>query len=377
MPRLLAIFTGLCLSAASLPAAAPAMGQPDAPAITTRLILPPDVDFASVRVAVLAVNGDSTREVTRGRPAMDSDGFLTAPYSDPGPAATVLLRFTYPAAPGSPDRLWLAAPDPARADLSLPTGQPPTSRGQAAVSFRPSTHGFRFVNRFEASSRSVSLGRALGISLDAFGLCGGMSFAAADLFLAGRSAPETSAPPPAGSPLYGYLYRRQSDSLGGLAVEGLRFARWMALPQGTPIGTNKRSYDELPALRANLDAGRLVVLGLNYVSSSDRQAVWQNHQVLATGYTAGGDGAVTIQIYDPNYPGRDDMTIRASLLTAGAIDDPRTPGAKADVPGLDCRQFLGERELRPVRGFFVMPYAPAAPPGDLSPVAPGVSARTE
>ena len=42
----------------------------------------------------------------------------------------------------------------------------------------------------------------------------------------------------------------------------------------------------------------------------------QNHQVLAYAYEVAGD-AVTLRIYDPNWPGRDDVTI--TLGPGGAI----------------------------------------------------------
>jgi hypothetical protein len=261
--------------------------------------------------------------------------------------------------------MWVVATEPAHSKFELPPIVSPIGTGSASLDLRPSVHGFRFVNHFEGSPLPPSAERLLGIRLDAFGLCGGMSFAAADMFLADRSRPDQAAPPPAGSALYGYLYRRQADSLGGLYVEGLRFARWMALPEGTIAGTAKRTEDELRSARALLDSGLPAVLGLNYIAAGEAE-VWQNHQVLAFGYDATGDGAISIRVYDPNFPGRDDVTIRGKSITVGTLDDPTHPGAKLDVTGLECRQFVGPRDLRPVRGFFVMPYAPVIPPTDLS-----------
>jgi hypothetical protein len=327
-------------------------------------------------VAILAAAGDSVRDITVGHPGIDADGVLTAGYTNPGPSGEALVRFQYPEAPGGPERVWLSAPEPGRSEFRLPVGAPPTAPGEGAIPLLPSVHGFRFVNHFGASP-VPALETGLGIQLNAFGLCGGMSFAAADLFLADRPRPDATTPPPAGTPLYDYIYHRQADSLGGLAVEGLRFGRWMGLPGRTIAGTNKRTYDELAGVRAALDSGLPAVLGLVYIADGDRRAVWQNHQVLAFGYHSPGDGTIVFRVYDPNYPGRDDVTIRAAARIAGTIDDPASPGHSLDIPGVECRQFIGKRDLRPVRGFFVMPYSPAGPPDDLSSVAPGALPRPE
>lgn len=337
-----------------------------------RLILPPRITAAQVHARILASDGDSTRDITSGEPSIDQDGLLTASYLPPAHTATILLRLAYPGepsgpdgpGPGGPSRIWLTAPEPGRSTIKLPDGPPPTAPGEAALSLLPSTDGFRFVNHFE-SSPLPAIENGLGIHLNAYGLCGGMSFAAADLFLSHRPRPDATTPPPAGSPLYDYIYRRQTESLGGLAVEGLRFAQWMALPEGTIAGTNRRTYDQLAAARAALDSGHLAVLGLVYVGDKDREPVWNNHQVLAFGYRADGE-STSLRIYDPNYPGRDDVTIRATPTTVGAIDAPELPGGRLELPGIACRQFVGRRDLRPVRGFFVMPYSPAVPPTDLS-----------
>lgn len=350
---------------AMLPPASLAQPAAATAALAASLQLPPGVSPDEVSIAILACDEVSARPITAGRPILDAAGALTASYTIPGPSAQVLLRITYPDAPGGPPRTILLAPEPGRITAPLPVGPSPASAGSASVPLNPSEHGFRFVNRFTASPLPM-LERTLGIRLDAFGLCGGMSFAAADLFLASRPRPDADTPPPAGSPLYEYIYRRQIDSLGGLAIQGARFALWMDLPTGGIAGVRKRSFDELTAIRASLDAGVPVVLGLVYVSARDRRPAWNNHQVLAYAYEAGGD-RISFRIYDPNYPGRDDVTIRADVRTEGGIDDPARPGAVVPILGLECRQWLGPRSLRPVRGLFAMPYTPADPPADLSP----------
>jgi hypothetical protein len=336
--------------------------------------MPEGFDRAALQIRAIACRGDATRDISTGPGVIDDAGAISIPISGPGADEQVLVRFSYAPA-GLPPTTWLSAPEPGRTDLAWP-GSSPLAPGEASLTLRPSTSGFRFVNHFEASPLPL-IENTFGIRLNAFGLCGGMSFAAADLFLAGRARPEADHPPPGGSPLYGYIYRRQSDSLGPLRLDGLRFARWMSLPEGTLAGTAKRTYDELGSLRAAIDAGRPAMLGLVYVSSADHRPVWNNHQVLAFGYQSDGEGSLTIRIYDPNFPGRDDVTIRAERTIAGSIADPAHPGSMLEVPGVRCRQFVGGRALRPVRGLFVMPYTPAVPPEDLSSIPPPPAPRAK
>ncbi len=70
--------------------------------------------------------------------------------------------------------------------MILPSPVPPPPSTRSFADFRPSLHGFRFTNHFTGSPLPFSLGgleKHLNLPND-FGLCGGMSFAAADFFLA-------------------------------------------------------------------------------------------------------------------------------------------------------------------------------------------------
>ena len=60
--------------------------------------------------------------------------------------------------------------------------------------------------------------------------------------------------------------------------------------------------------RADIDAGRLSMVGLVRHSGLNPFHLTQSHQVLAYAYEVEGD-AVTLRIYDPNWPGRDDVMI--------------------------------------------------------------------
>jgi hypothetical protein len=75
---------------------------------------------------------------------------------------------------------------------------------------------------------------------------------------------------------------------------------------------------EWPAIKADLDAGVPVPLGLVRVKSSNPLALGHNHQVLAYGYDVMGS-AVTLSIYDPNLADADEVTLSLDL------GDPGTP----------------------------------------------------
>src|SRR5919202_329256 len=198
----------------------------------------------------------------------------------------------------------------------------------------------------------------------AYGLCGGMSSAAYDFLLAGRSIPSDISTPTQGSPLHKYLYRRQVDTFGALGDYITKFAQWMVLPDDTILGIQKRTYDEFEAIHAKLDDGNAVVLGLIYVSGRDSWEIWNNHQALAYSYSEISATTIDINIYDPNYPQRDDVAIRLERVPVGTTLIPGVPPRKRTVLGFKCSQKIGEFDKN-IRGFFAMPYVPIVPPSGL------------
>jgi hypothetical protein len=227
--------------------------------------------------------------------------------------------------------------------------------------FRPSEHGFGFVNRFPGYFLPISVPAIPDIpSVRAYyGLCGGMIAAAYDLLLAERPVPPGEKTPPRAGPLHQYLYRRQIDSLGSFGAQVVRFARWMALPDGTPHGTQRRTLDAFDGIRPQLDDGNPVPIGLVYVRAQDTLAIWRNHQVLAYGYEERPDGGLDVQIYDPNHPGQDDVVVRCERVEVG------NGGAEQTLMGLRGEQRVGGRKKKDVRGFFEMPYVAVVPPEGL------------
>jgi hypothetical protein len=227
--------------------------------------------------------------------------------------------------------------------------------------FEPARNGFHFANAFAHSPiRRFQLGNiaALDIGDAANGLCGGMSFSTADLHLAGLKPPPDVSPPPAGTPAHAYIVERQIASFDDGRVP-LRFFSLMspARPEReTTVATllgmvrldrHSRTWvmvhDEWPRIRADLDAGRLSMLGLVRVVGLDPNQLGHNHQVVAYGYDLDGS-ALTIRIYDPNWPG--DATVTISLDISDARGSVAPVWSKPDA-SLVC--------------FFRAPYTPSDP----------------
>ncbi len=236
------------------------------------------------------------------------------------------------------------------------------------VEILPSTHGFKFINSFSGyflpystpafmSSRKVS---------SKYGLCGGMCAAVYDFALAGRPIPPSMNVPKQGTRLQRYLFQRQLDSLGGLGQEIVKVAQWTSLPDDTPVGTMRRTADEFNQFHRKLDEKNLVILALIYEHATRlgelSRLIFNNHQVLAYAYQSDAAGGLTIHIYDPNLPGRDDVAIQS---TSQVLGEERSPAGLQTVMGLKSTQLVAGNHYRDVRGFFTMPYTPVKPPNRL------------
>ena len=233
-----------------------------------------------------------------------------------------------------------------------------------SAAFRPSEHGFRFVNRFPGYYLPFSVAGLPKVfeAHGAYGLCGGMTAAAYDFVLADRPIPEQESVPRRGTPLHRYLLHRQHDSFGWLGSQIVRFVRWAGLPDAGPSGTWRRTFEAWEALRVRLDAGSLQPLGLVHISLRESLHIWENHQVLAHGYTLHEDGALDIHVYDPNRPLRDDVYLRCKPVSITSEQEPDV----TQVEGFRTTLRMGDQDQRPVRGFFSIPYVPVEPPAGLS-----------
>jgi hypothetical protein len=235
------------------------------------------------------------------------------------------------------------------------------------VTFLPSLNGFKFPNSFSGYFLPYSTPAFLNRKVPStYGLCGGMCAAAYDFLLAGRTIPQMTNVPSQGSRLQRYLFKRQMDSLGGLGQAALKVAQWTSLPDDTLVGTFRRTADEFIELRQKLDEGNLVVLALIYERATSlkelRKVIFSNHQVLAYGCQMSDEGTVTIDAYDPNLPGQDEVDIHSVQVELGVEDSPDGP---VPVMGLSSTQLIGGTHYRQVRGFFAMPYSPVTPPENL------------
>jgi hypothetical protein len=258
--------------------------------------------------------------------------------------------------------------------------QPTTIAPRDIRTFRPSANGFAFVNHFEGSSLPGGLGALTGDlqqrlgGPSSYGLCGGMSFAAADLFLAGRPPPDRTNPPTRGEKLFDYIQKRQITSIGdGLTLAGT-FGRWMALPDDGVFGTRRLSLDQIDDLRASLDRGEPAIIGLvfrHHIGNKHARGAagspWENHQVL--GYALAADPkdprAFDFRIYDPNYPKADDAVIHCREVVTGTMLAAPWGGWRVPVYGAECERRVGTRSKTLVRGIIAMPYAATDVPSSL------------
>lgn len=249
-----------------------------------------------------------------------------------------------PSRPAPSDSASLIRPQASAPDLSRSVPQRSIAR------FVPSEHGFAFVNRFSGSPLpSKTLTRLWGGRMD-YGLCGGMSYAAADYFLADQPIPGSIAPPAEGSALYIDLQHRQMQSLGIALTGSLRFAVWMGM---SDHAVQMLTIWQLAGIIAALDRGEPVVLGLVYHSFDETLAVWHNHQVLAYRVADRSPAGVTLLVYDPNHPGNDEVVIAVRSVDGSPLAGGSEIRTSKLVPG---------RRARRIRGIFAMPYRFASPP---------------
>jgi hypothetical protein len=206
------------------------------------------------------------------------------------------------------------------------------------------------------TSLTISISGLPAVSLDAtrFGLCGGMSFLARDIFQAGtpqlRGRDCTKIP----VALADYLVTRLGQSFDGPGI----VATWLLLTQlpdhDTHFITDQPgvfhiTVDECTAIMADIDSGVLSPIGVICTGPSYWPAdVFLNHVELVYGYDLAGS-QLTLRVYDCNHPGKDTLTISldissptpAKVISTNGTDDPDRPGQ--------------------VRGFFHLPYTFASP----------------
>lgn len=236
--------------------------------------------------------------------------------------------------------------------------------GNAVAGFLPSVHGLPFANTFPPGP-TLRFGpldtRVLGFGDASTGLCGGMALTARDLFEAGVPAPgDPAGPPENGSPRFQALVRRQVQSLDWLRVP-LRYLDLQAFRPDPPTGLARwlqrepprvdSVLREWPRIRAEIDTGHPSVVGLIRVAGVSPWALTQNHQVLAWAWQT-DEERITVRVYDPNHPGRDDVELRVSVA-------PPVPARVGGTAPWRERIAMTQSTGEPLLGFFRQPYPPA------------------
>ena len=180
------------------------------------------------------------------------------------------------------------------------------------ISFTPAENGFAFSNGF---TNHVVRVPAVGVDITTRGRCGGMAAAAMDYWHAGLAMSTNSALPQDGSLVADYIYSRLMDTFVDNGLKFVQYATSLDHPtwlRGKGVARMTRE-DELPKLKARLNAGQPVLLGLT--QARDVTQLGNDHQVVAYGWEQ--DSRYTyVLVYDNNNPGRE---VRLKLTT---VDDP-------------------------------------------------------
>lgn len=215
--------------------------------------------------------------------------------------------------------------------------------------FTPISNGFNFQNKFIGVPLSLDKFPKINSLIsqlfrkNCYGLCGGMCFAVLDYYYSGKEIPSIDFPPEKGNSLHSYIFKRQNDTYGFLGKIIAKFVCWSIK---TNFQLQERIYKEFLATQYLLDRNQPVVLGIVYVHISKTIAIWMNHQVVAYKYENDSEKS-TIFLYDPNYPGRDDIVIEF---------------LKTNNEYRCFQKSLQSGKVITIRGFFIIPYNFIEPP---------------
>ena len=134
-----------------------------------------------------------------------------------------------------------------------------------------------------------------------------MCWTVRDRFERALPVPPDAVAPANGSPLFKSIVRNQVRSLDWLRGP-LRFW-WMGL-RSDAWRRERTLAVEWPRIRRAIDEGRLPLVGLVRHTGWSPWHLSQSHQVLAHAYAIDdATGAITLRLYDPNWPNRDDVSV--------------------------------------------------------------------
>lgn len=223
--------------------------------------------------------------------------------------------------------------------------------------FQPSLHGLHFGNMFASIPYNFRiLGVPVRVGRASDGMCGGMVYTVCDLFEMGILPDQGTIAPSSGA-LFDYLSNRLLDSFH-LPIGPLRYLflmsplqpdqdTWLLPGRGTVLAK------EWAKVKRDIDQNRLAPIGLiTQKNTFDTRKLGLNHQVLVYGYEQQGY-QVRLNIYDPNLPGDDTITLSFDLTQPGWGVNPQYFSARWTTP------------LMPVNCFFRIGYAFKRPPENL------------
>jgi hypothetical protein len=249
---------------------------------------------------------------------------------------------------------------------------------RAVPGFVPSTAGLRCSNHFPSgiAVKTISLpvvGIDIPIGDASNGVCGGMVYAALDLFSAKPrlAVPVDRVAPAEDSVLTKFILQRLVDSFALSHGTSSNVARYLSL-MSTPDDDNWFirglpsiiANQEWPRIKQDIDAGRPSPIGL--VGGTRKRmtdiggkvsTLGHCHQVLAYAYELDDHKQLTLRVYDSNDPGADDSTIEMSLANTDKPTTIATPRITSHISGHGT-----------FRAFFRHGYyAPATLPAGVSP----------
>ena len=270
---------------------------------------------------------------------------------------------------------WATLPPPTISDLHVTNFDPFVDPAGATFDATTSTfapqgagfasQGFDFVNQFTNNAFTLTVD---GYHLDfehTYGLCGGMTYAALDTYLAGNGTTTLEGSqtgslsvgagllsPPESGPLFDYLYTRQLNSLEASNFSAVREMLHMMLLDPFESQRERETSHYFGGITRSIDAGQPVPLLL--VEALSPSQVFDNHQVLATGYfyRGGPQGQLVVQVYDPNFPGR-----FMYLNTHNTYNDESQYPSEIETYDAAGSEYSGLHFY----GFFTTPYSYVAP----------------
>jgi hypothetical protein len=193
------------------------------------------------------------------------------------------------------------------------------SERRIVKNFLPEQNGFHFSNWFADVPLEFKVaGIDLHVGSARNGVCGGMIYAACDLFYSAKLPPPEKSAPDNGI-LFKYLCQRLLESFA-LPFGPLLYYYWMnpavrdAVESPGAIFKSIRSRAwkmiriEWKKIKQEIDQDRLAPIGIILAKSWKPADLGKNHQVLVYGYELDGDMAKLL-IYDPNAPDNNDASI--------------------------------------------------------------------